>query len=446
MPFAQDSRATFWLKVATVAGLFLLLQGAILWGTGAGWQKFWLQQPLDNFKYWDAIHYAELAVDPSCSAFYPLWPALVAAVANPNTVEQALGVSIPLSEVIFLGSLPLALFTFERVIGHRPSALVAFVLYALGPNAIFYAIGYTEALFSGLSLLFLLSLHRAEQPKVSRGQLGALYGVILGLSVLLNLVRPALVQSGFAIVFTLAVLVLMGRMSCPGTPRSPARAITLASLIGVGSLVGYSLYGLYCWRTMGNFLGPFQAQVEWGRTLAFRPWLLLFPRSLLMDIHGLYTPVLVFAALGWLLYGVHRRRPQMVLRLPGQPWLYIFLVLPLVFTGLMAALGKFAKRWTQAIPLPSPAAMLGQVGSFTVLYAIAFSGVHSLINFLANSGYLYSTARHYFGSPYAFVALGAMLAAFAVPQLYRLSWVMAAAGLLWLGEQWFHYGTGRWLG
>lgn len=86
------------------------------------------------------------------------------------------------------------------------------------------------------------------------------------------------------------------------------------------------------------------------------------------------------------------------------------------------------------------------IGGFTVLYAIAFSGVHSIINFLANSGYLYSTARHYFGSPYAFVAIGALLTAFAVPQIIRVAWIVAAVGLLWLGEQWWYYGSGRWLG
>ncbi|HIK45817.1 MAG TPA: hypothetical protein IGR64_13175 [Leptolyngbyaceae cyanobacterium M65_K2018_010] len=86
------------------------------------------------------------------------------------------------------------------------------------------------------------------------------------------------------------------------------------------------------------------------------------------------------------------------------------------------------------------------MSQFTVLYAIAFSGIHSVINFLANSGYLYSTARHYFGSPYAFVGIGTILAALSIPQLNRLTWVIAAIGFLWLGEQWFHYGTDRWLG
>jgi hypothetical protein len=444
MRFSDSPRTGFWIKVAGVLGLYLLLQISILGITADGWQKFWVLQPLDTFEYWDAIHYAGLAVNPACSAFYPLWPGLVRVLGNPTSVDQALGIAIPLSQAIFLVSLPLALFTFERIIGHSRPALLAFVLYALGPNAIFYAIGYTEALFGLLSLLFLLSLHRVEHHKLSAGLQLGLYSAIFGLAALLNLVRPALVQSGFAIAFTLLILVLIRRRQSEIHRPSTSQAITLASLIGAGSLVGYSLYGLFCLRTMGDFLGPFQAQVEWGRTLAFRPWLLLFPRSLLVDLYGLYTPLLVFAALGAILGTALRDRP-LTLRLPRQGWLYGFLVHPLVFSGILAGLSRFAKSWTIAIPVNSMEALKG-LGNFTVLYAIAFSGVHSLINFLANSGFLYSTARHYFGSPYAFVAIGSVLTAFAIPQLNRIAWVLAAVGLLWLGEQWWYYGAGRWLG
>ena len=440
----HSSHLAFWGKFFGVAAVYLLLQTTLLWLDGEGWQKFWVLQPHETFEYWDAIHYANLAVGAACSAFYPLWPGLARWLASPPTTEAALRITIPLSEAIFLGSLPLALWTFERIINNRRVALLAFVLYALGPNAVFYAIGYTEALFGGLSLLLLVTLHRVERHQLSLGPRLGLYGAIVGLSMGLNLVRPALVQTGFAIAFTLTVLFLIRRLT-PGDARSAiAPAIPLAALIGVGSLVGYSLYGLFCLRTIGNFLGPFQAQVEWGRTLAFRPWLLLFPRSLLIDIHGLYTPFLIFAAMGGLLWAAFRHRP-LTFRLPRQGWVYLFLVHPLIFSGIVIGLSRFAKRWTTTISI-APAEALERLGSFTVLYAIAFSGVHSIINFLANSGYLYSTSRHYFGSPYAFVAIGVMLTALSVPQLNRLTWVIAGAGLLWLGEQWWHYGSGRWLG
>jgi hypothetical protein len=186
--------------------------------------------------------------------------------------------------------------------------------------------------------------------------------------------------------------------------------------------------------------------VEWGRTLAFRPWLLVLPRSLLFDLHGLYTPMLVFAALGWIIYGVYRQRESLTLSLPRQPWLYLLMLHPLGFIGAMAGLGRFGKAGLIARPTAAPAAMIKTLGRFSVLYAIAFSGVHSIINFLANSGYLYSTSRHYFGTPFAFVGIGAMLAVLALPSLYRVMWVLAAVGLCLLAQQWVSFSASLWLG
>ncbi len=215
--------ASFWLRVISVTFLYLLLQVGILLATGDGWQKFWVLQPSKTVQYWDAIQYAELSLKASCSAFYPLWPRLIALIAAPETVDQALKVAIPGSELMFLVSLPLALFTFEQVIQHRTSALVAFLLYAFGPNSIFYAIGYTESLFGFLSLLLLLSLHQAEQLQTDRKQRLWLYTAVFGLSALLNLVRPALLQSGFAIAFTWLSIHLIRSLSSVGVQQPQRR-------------------------------------------------------------------------------------------------------------------------------------------------------------------------------------------------------------------------------
>jgi hypothetical protein len=434
----------FWLQVVSVATVYLALQFGLLLGTGDGWQKFSVAQPASAFEYWDAIHYATLAVNPLCGAFYPLWPALVAAVGSPDSLDQALRLSIVGSELLFLLSLPLALFTFRRILQHRALALLAFVLYALGPNAIFQSIGYTESLFGLLSLLFLLALHRVEQGANGGGPLTlGLYGAIAALAALLNLTRPALIQSWFAIAFALGLLYLL--RPGPLNQRVPPRTLTTAGVVAAGSLLGYSLYGLFCLRTLGDFFWPFQSQVEWGRTLALRPGLLLLPRSLLIDLHGLYTPMLILAALGWL--GLAASLPRSpTLWLPKSPWLYALLIHPLVFSLTWLVLWLSGRRGLVPLPVRPPEQGLAYLGRFSVLYAIGFSGVHSLINLLANSGYLYSTARHYFGTPYAFVALGAVLAAVDVPRLNRLAWGIALVGLLLLGEQWFYYGTARLLG
>lgn len=431
-----------------VGVIYFLIQTSLLLATGEGWTKFWLLDHIENFQYWDASIYAQLAVNPACSAFYPLWPSLVRVLTNPDTVEEALKVMIVTSEILFLASLPLARLTFDRIIKNTNVSRLVFILYALGPNAIFHSIGYTESLFSLLSLLFLLSLHTAEQKEISPVKTLSLYGAIFVLSVLLNLLRPVLLQSWFAITFILIILSIIRRISSSNGDDLPLTANTtpLTILIGIGSIVGYSIYGFFCLNTAGNFLAPFQAQQSWGRTIAFRPWLLVFPRSLLMDIHALYTSILVFAILGYLLYAIYRGWREIVINLPSKPWIYIFLFHPLFFIAILTGLSYFAKDWIKSILIHHPRQVLNNWTSFTVLYAVAFSGVHCIINFLANSGYLYSNARHYFGTPYAFVSIGVMLTSLSVPKLNRLMWVIAAVGVVWLGSQWFNYGSGGWLG
>ncbi len=165
-----------------------------------------------------------------------------------------------------------------------------------------------------------------------------------------------------------------------------------------------------------------------------------------MDIHALYTSILVFAVLGYLLYAIYRGWREIVINLPSKPWIYIFLFHPLLFIAILTGLSYFAKGWIKSIPIDNPRQVLNNWISFTVLYAVAFSGVHCIINFLANAGYLYSNARYYFGTPYAFVSIGVMLTSLSVPKLNRLMWVIAAVGVVWLGSQWFNYGSGGWLG
>jgi hypothetical protein len=140
---------------------------------------------------------------------------LVRVLTNPDTVEQALKVMIVTSEILFLASLPLARLTFNRIIKNTNVSRLVFILYALSPNAIFHSIGYTESLFSLLSLLFLLSLHTAEQKEISPVTTLSLYVAIFVLSVLLNLLRPVLLQSWFAITFILIILSIIRRISSP---------------------------------------------------------------------------------------------------------------------------------------------------------------------------------------------------------------------------------------
>jgi hypothetical protein len=443
----------FWLKVTLVAALYLGLQVTILLITGVGWQKFWALVPLEDIAIWDTGHYVQLARFPSCAAFYPLWPAVVRQVHSSGDLFSTLRATVILSEGIFLGTLPLALWTFERIIHHRGIAFCMLVLFALGPNTIFQTIGYTEALFSALSLLFLLAMHQFEQAKsmAMPSKIFLLVSLFL-LNVLQNLTRPVLVQSLFAVGFTLGVLILLRYLSDPATSLRlsgrgllTTKSISLALVIAVSSLVGYSLYGWYCWRIQGSFWFPFEAQAEWDRTWGFRPLLLLGARSRFLDVLSLWVPLLLVLGLGALLWALYRRQSFQI-SLPRRAWVNVLILYPPVFIGVTAILNRFFPRQTIQVAVDDTSAMARSLGQFTVLYAIAFAGVHSLINFLYTWDALYSAARHYFGTPYAYVGIGAFLGVVGSPRVNRLAWGVAILGFILLGQQWYEFSYDRWLG
>ncbi|MEM9504580.1 MAG: hypothetical protein AAGA01_11560 [Cyanobacteria bacterium P01_E01_bin.43] len=444
--------ASFWARVGVTAAVYLALQWTVLLLHPTGWAKYWVLQSPDTRQYWDAGIYAQLALTPACTAFYPLWPRLIHWLGLSTELVPTLRLAQLASASLFLLSLPIALFTFEQLLKNRQIAFLSFFLYAVGPNAIFHSIGYTESLFSLLSLLFLLTLVAIEEPSVSSDKAAGWYGVLFALTVGLSLTRTILLQSGFAIACTLGIVLSLRWMRSPSScstahlERVPSQPLSLAAAIGTGSLVGYSLYGISCWRTVGDFWAPFHAQVEWGRTVGLRPSLLLLPRSLLIDLHGLYLPALISVAVIGMLSVAARQRQHLVVILPRQVGWYLLLLHPLVFTGVLMGLARFRHAWIEVIKVSHLADWPRYLGRFSVLYAIAFAGVHSLINLLANSGNLYSTSRHFFGTPFAFVGIGAILSALSMPQLTRLGWGLAVVGVGLLAQQWVSYATDGWLG
>lgn len=447
-------KESFWAKVGLIESLYLGVQFLGLSLNPVGWTKYWVLQTPDTFQYWDAGIYAQLSLIPACTAFYPFWPRLIQWLATPVNLAQSLRFAILFSEVLFLTSLPIALFTFERILRSKPIAFLAIFLYALGPNAIFHSIGYTESLFSFFSLFFVLSIHTLESSK----KLGKLQSICLHCTliitvILLGLTRPILIQSCFAISFSLCILWLFQSISKQSRDISLSRlsmafpkVLPMALTIAIGNLLSYSVYGLYCLQTTGNFFTPFHAQVAWGRTLGLRPWLLLFPRTLLIDLYGLYGGLLLFAVIAWLLWSYYCGIKAPRLALPKRSWMYIFLIHPLLFIGLMGWLNHAFKQSIQSIRSRDITLQPQYLFRFSILYAIAFSGIHSVINFLVNTGNLYSTSRHFFGTPFACLGIGALLSFLAIPQLSRVTWFAAVVGVLLLAEQWMSFATDGWLG
>lgn len=407
--------------------------------TQGGWKKLVASSSDSGVQYWDAIHYYNLAKEAACSAFYPLWPLLSGNATRVAIGTENLGAQILLSEVIFLLSLPLALFTFRRVIDNKKIAFLMSAMYALGPNSIFFSIGYTESLFSFLGLILILALHLSLKCSQAKSYSLSLV-VLLLVAALASLTRPSIIQASFACLFCLTGLAATGNTDW----QKKRKVLSPLLCILTGSIVGYSLYGSFCVQAIGDFLGPFKAQADWGKTLAFRPWLLVTPRSLLIDLHGLYLPALLLLFTIASLWSRLKGKQTLTLNLPAKPILYLLLAHPLIFTCAHSACRR-KKKWYVAhkVNLAKAAPKLLDP---VFLYCLGFSGIHSAINLAFNAGYLYSTSRYFFGTPFAFIAIGTVLSATNSRLVNRVTIAVGIVGMALLTLQWMNWANGKWVG
>jgi hypothetical protein len=418
-----------WVISSLAIAAYLLIQSICIFSTPNGLARM-QGQPLGGLEYWDTANYVALAQQPRVSAFYPLWPWVISSISKLTGIAL-LPTAIVTSELIFLASFPLCLWVFLKLINNKTIAVSCFFLYVLGPNALFSAIGYTEAIFSFFSLLFLFCLFQY----VRSWNLSYL-ALMLPLTVLMNLSRPVLIQTVFSVAACWGVTFGLSKLGLRKVSRVDLKRLgVLAVLIALAAIAGYSIYGGYCVSLGDGFFAPFRAQETWGRKLQLRPLLLLLPRALLIDLYGLYLPAALCAV--YVVLGVRRARQRDASFPIPQGWGMLGLLHPALSVFLHK---RFHRAELQGSVADSPAF------SFVALYCLFFSGVHSLINFLANSGYLYSTARHYFGSPYAFLSIAYVSLWFERHKLSRLFGVVLVASVYLLGQLWISHTQGLWIG
>jgi hypothetical protein len=391
-----------------------------------------------KFQYWDAIHYVNLGLHPACQAFYPLWSQIINVFASGNSVI-GLRYAFILSNILFALSLPIILFVLRKVIKSETLSFIILILYVINPNSIFHGNGYTESLFSLWAIISIVALLSANS---------AFWNGILALSVILMSVsRPSLVQLVFAALSAMTC-VFLGSHLQPEThsqTKEWKRYVIPTGLIVVCAIAGYSIYGVYCLLSTGNFLTPFQAQVEWGRTLQFRPLFLLFPKSLLNDLHGLYFPFILFLLVVILIY-FHAKHKQISLYVPKNPLVWITLFYPplaiLVYSIRSCQLGKAGKLTPQYVT-PSIANLQT---NYVFFFCLSVCMANAAIGFIAASGFLYSLARFVFGTPLFFIAFGMVLDHLDSPKTRQFLYGCLVVSCLGLIEQWYRWGNNRWVG
>ncbi len=429
----------------------------------------------DKSYYWDVKHYAELALNSQCSAFYPLWPWLIRVLFHPRTIDQAAHYFSIGSTLLFLVSIPLLLALLNQCLRQAHLALLITLLYTLNPMAIFRVIGYTESLFSILSviLIYLLLISKSFNEVLKLGFVAVTIA-------LMSLNRPALLQLIFASGATLATLWifdlrwesnLLAQQSSALTlnpspkegegfsslfplsdsgrrgwgMRAVRHEIKLTFTIWVGALLGYLPYGLFCLSSRGDFLAPFVEQKNWGKQLGIHLELLLFPKSPLFDLWGLYFPVLILFMAVLIVYYQNKQQdiPIVVPKFPIWPTLALYPPI-LVLSSLLTSIRAKTKGLKLTKLTDSDSA--NQLGkSYPFWFCLYFCVSLAAIVFLTQDR-LFSLARFIFAIPFFFIAFGYLCRCFPSRKVYQtLYWFIFVSSIA-LIQQWVSYGRDEWLG
>ncbi|HEY7835144.1 MAG TPA: mannosyltransferase family protein [Ktedonobacterales bacterium] len=240
---------------------------------------------LGSWDQWDGLRYLAIATHgytaPELTAFFPLYPLLVAVLGAPFGGAAAYPVALLISNAAFLG----ALLALRALVAARWGADVAArtALYlAVFPTALYTFAPYNESLFLLWSIGCFLALERRRW---------ALAGVLGALAVLTR-------AAGILLLLPFAVewWRLAREVRATATPAAPgggrvARAWRTLAAVPWDAWaraswalllpVALGAYSLYCALTFGDWLAWVHAQAHWNRFSAW-PW-----ESLWLQVVGL---------------------------------------------------------------------------------------------------------------------------------------------------------------
>ena len=401
--------------------------------------------------YWDVEHYANMALNPRCAAFYPLWPLLIRILFHPQSVEQAAHSFLLVATILFFISIFPLYWVFKKAFKRRYLALLLALAYSLNPMSIFHVIGYTESLFSILTILFmyLMLKHNLNLPvKVF---------LIFIITSLMALTRPVLIQILFSSSASLATIIYFESLKIEISFWKNLRNIvnkyiqlTIKTInIWLAAILGYSLYGTFCLNSRGDFFAPFQDQKYWGKRLGLHLELLFLPRSLLFDLLGLYLPLIVlFLSLTFVYFKLRNESPYIFI--PNSAlWNVLILYPPLLillylFKALKIKLRRLnSGRELKQLKTCDYTKTLSE--NYLFWFCVYFTTANSAIVFLTQDR-LYSLARYVFGVPFFFMALGYLCRCIPSKKTYKALVSVILISAIALVQQWVRYGQDDWLG
>jgi hypothetical protein len=397
--------------------------------------------------YWDVEHYSTMAVNSNCTAFYPLWPFLIRNLFHPQTVAQAAHYFSVVASILFI-LCNFALFgVFKICLKNSYLVFLLVLAFTLNPMAIFRVNGYTESIFTAFSIFFIWVCLPQQRIKDNLQLI-----LIFAITFLMATTRPILLQIFFATTATLGTMITWEMLSAKVYSwdnlliylKKYKHEIKITITMWVSTIFGYSIYGMFCLQTRGDFFAPFQDQKHWGKQLGLHLNLLFLPKSLLFDLLGLYLPLIVLVIAIVFVYSQVTRNEVFIPKLISIWWNILFLYPPLLIAGyIYSGIKKKSLFKVNEIIISKTTNLLA--GNYIFWFSLYFTSIHSVIVFFTQDR-LHSLARYVFAVPFFFLAVGYLYRCIPGKAKYHtLIWLTAVSAIA-LVEQWVRFGQDKWLG
>ncbi len=396
--------------------------------------------------FYDVGHYSNLVIYPACNAFYPLWPWLISKIGTPKTVDDAAFYFRVVGSLLSLMSIPLFILLLKQNIKSYKIAFLIVGLYAINPLSVFRMIGYTESIFSVLSLIFLILLSKLKTvSKISIKYISALVFIFL-CSFLLSLTRPFIIQAVFSSVLALASILLINKFQNNENFNKYFKIYGITtSTICLGAVVGYCVYGYYCLQTRGDFFAPFHDQKAWGKQLGIYPQLFFIPLTS-ADFTAIYLPVIALIISWFICISINIKKLVFVTPKVWQ-WILLFAYPPafIAFYGADSRKINSLRSSTNLKEINLTQSANNISTSYIFWFCIYFALIHSIIIVFSDQK-LTSLRRFIFGTPYFFVAIVYISNCFPTRKVTKLLLWLLGFSSIWLVQYWLDYANDVWIG
>ena len=399
--------------------------------------------------FYDIEHYSNLAINQSCSAFYPLWPWLISNITRIKTINEAALYFRVFGSLLTFVSIPMLLNLLTQNLRSYKIAILVTALYAINPLSVFRMIGYTEGIFSVLSLIFLLTLADLKIFVNDNSRLIYKLFILFLSSLLLSLTRPFLIQALIASVLALVSILIINKISFRNNDLNSLKTFklhgTATVVIALGALSGYCIYGYYCLSSRGDFFAPFHDQKLWGKELGLYPQLFFIPLTY-ADFISIYFPAIA-TVIAWLIF-ISTNIRKLTFVIP-KFWQWILLIgYPpafLAFYGFDFSKINFSNKPSSSKEISITQSAHNMYGSYMFWFCLYFVLIHSIIIVFSDQK-LTSLRRFIFGTPYFFVVIAYISQCFPTRKVSKILLLALGLSSIWLVQYWLDYSNNIWIG